>query len=422
MDGPAANVRFASPDVLKGIIIVLVVLVHIVLLANTGSEEGRTKPLVMQILYLSLMAFFLMSGYFYRPGRSITENIKKRVLQLLVALIVCSVALPVIAYCWLALMGQASDISDIFDAFIESMYLNDLFVKAGLDPTHAACCTSIGYYYPWTMMGGFLIFYTIANYVMEDYKKIAVAIAALLGVTALIMIFWDVKMPFQVHLAPIAACFMLIGATLAKVNLLDKVESLEWRSGRYWLPLAVCLVVGVGLSFLSPPGVKFDYLEFGDYGVWSLFPYVVEAVCMFVVYLYLAKLLSMVPVLSKLITIAGQHSLGILLLHGFIATMILAPFFIIPTTTWFPTDMTMVQRVIVAFATLILCIVISRYGPKALSRIRGKEAESRVRHRFKVLTGPLPRKDCEYIRGNRIGIGDCGVYAMSLHPLHESNE
>jgi len=386
MDGPAANVRYASPDALKGIVIVLVVLVHIVLLANTGSEEGRTKPLVMQILYLGLMVFFLLSGYFYRPGRTIMDNIKKRALQLLVALVICSVALPVITYCWLALMGQSSDISNIFDAFIESMCLNDLFVKAGLDPTHAACCTSVGYYYLWTMMGGFLIFYTIANYVMEDFRKIAVAIAALLGVTALIMIFWDVKMPFQIHLAPIAACFMLIGATLAKVNLLDRIESFEWRSGRYWLPLIVCLVVGVGLSFLFPPGVKFDYLEFGDYGVWSLFPYVVEAVCMFVVYLYLALLFSKIPLLSKPIVIASQHSMGILLLHGFIATILIAPFFVIPTTSWFPTDMTMVQRAIVAFATLILCIVICRYGPKVIGRVRKKEAESRVRHRFKALT------------------------------------
>ncbi len=376
MDGPAANARFASPDVLKGVIIVLIVLVHIVLLSNTSSEEGRSQPLVLQILYLGLMAFFLLSGYFYRPGRSITENIKKRAIQLLVALVICSVALPVITYCWLALMGQPSDISDIFDAFIKSMYLNDLFEKPGMNLSYVACCTCVGYYYPWAMMGGFLIFYTIANYVMDDYRKIAAAIVALMGVTALIILFWDVKMPFQVHLAPIAACFMLIGATLAKVNLLDKVESFDWKSGKYWLPLVVCLIVGVGLCFIFPPGVKFDYLVFGDYGAWSIIPYVIEAVCMFVVYLYLAKLFSKIPVLAKLIEIAGQHSLGILLLHGFVATMIFAPFFVIPTTSWFPTDLTMVQRVIVAFATLILCIVICRYGLKVVSGVRGKEAEN----------------------------------------------
>ena len=376
MDGPAANARFASPDVLKGVIIILIVLVHIVLLTNTGSEEGRVQPLVLQILYLGLMTFFLLSGYFYRPGRSIMENIKKRTLQLFVALVICAVALPIITYCWLALMGQPSDISDILDAFIETMDLDDLFVKDAMNPTHAACCTCVGYYYPWAMMGGFLIFYTLADYVMNDYRKIAVAIAALLGVTVLIVLFWNVKMPFQFHLAPIAACFMLIGATLAKVNLLDKIESLEWRSGRYWLPLVVCLVAGVGLCFILPPGVKFDYLEFGNHGVWSLFPYVIEAVCMFVVYLYLAKLFSKIPVLSKLMEIAGQHSLGILLLHGFIATLIFAPFFTIPTTSWFPTDLNTVQRVITAFATIILCIVICRYGPKLLSRVRGKEAEN----------------------------------------------
>ena len=376
MDGPAANARFASPDVLKGVIIVLIVLVHIVLLSNTSSEEGRSQPLVLQILYLGLMAFFLLSGYFYRPGRSITENIKKRAIQLLVALVICSVALPVITYCWLALMGQPSDISDIFDAFIKSMYLKDLFEKPAMNLSYVACCTCVGYYYPWGMMGGFLIFYTIANYVMDDYRKIVAAIVALMGVTALIILFWDVNLPFQFQTAPIAACFMLIGATLAKFNLLERVESLEWRSGRYWLPLVACLVIGVGMCYFFPPGVKFDYLVFGDYGAWSIIPYVIEAVCMFVVYLYLAKLFSKIPVLSKMFGIAGQHSLGILLLHGFIATLIFAPFFIIPTTSWFPTDLTMVQRVIVAFVTLILCIIICRYGPKVVSKVRGKGAEN----------------------------------------------
>ena len=376
MDGPAANVRFASPDVLKGAIIILIVLVHIVLLTNTGSGEGRAQPLVLQILYLGLMTFFLLSGYFYRPGRSIAENIRKRILQLFVALVICSVALPVITYCWLALMGQPSDISDIFAAFMKSMYLDNLFQTPGQSTTYVPCCTCVGYYYIWAMMGGFLIFYTLAEYVMGDYRKIAVAIAALLGVTALIVAFWYVKLPFQSHLAPISACFMLIGAALAKVDLLERIESFEWRSGRYWLPLAACLIAGVGLCILFPPGVEFDNMVFGEYGAWSLLPFVIEAVCMFVVYLYLAKLFSKIPILSKLIGIAGQHSLGILLLHGFIATMIIAPFFIIPTTSWFPAEMNTVQKAIVAFTTLVLCIVICRYGPEALRRVRGKESES----------------------------------------------
>ena len=376
MGDSAEKVRFDSPDVLRGITIILIVLTHIVLLTNTGSEEGRGQPLPLQILYLGLMSFFLMSGYFYRPGRSAVENIKKRAVQLVIALVICSVALPIITYVWLAICGQPSDISDILGAFLKSMNLTNLFQTEVMNPTYIPCCTCVGYYFPWGMMGGFILFYIIADHVMDDYRKIAVALAALLGVTAVVILTGDIKLPFHFQMAPITASFMLAGACLAKFKVLERVESLEWRSCRYWFPLIVSAAVGIGLCVILPPGVKFDYMVFGDYGAWSLIPYFIEAVCMFVVYLYLAKLFSRLPVLPRLFEVAGQHSLGILLLHGFIATMILAPFFVIPTTSWFPEELSFIQRIITALVTLIACILICRYGPSVIDRIRGKQVES----------------------------------------------
>jgi hypothetical protein len=68
--------------------------------------------------------------------------------------------------------------------------------------------------------------------------------------------------------------------------------------------------------------------------------------------------------------------MGLLLLHGFLATMILVPFYTIPTTSWFPSEMGVVNRVTVAIVVTIICLVICIYGPKLLARLRHRGAES----------------------------------------------
>ena len=63
-EGTAA--RLSSVDILKGIIIIGVVLTHTVI---RRGDNGGEIPLFMQALYLLLMAFFLISRYFYRLGK-----------------------------------------------------------------------------------------------------------------------------------------------------------------------------------------------------------------------------------------------------------------------------------------------------------------------------------------------------------------
>ena len=80
--------RLISVDVLKGILIVAIVFIHLVIsrdivsTADAADIEGYTVgsesigSLVIQALYLGLMAFFVFSGYFYRPGRGFVENMR----------------------------------------------------------------------------------------------------------------------------------------------------------------------------------------------------------------------------------------------------------------------------------------------------------------------------------------------------------
>ncbi len=125
--------RFSSIDILKGIAIIGIVLVHVVI---RRSEGGGETPLFMQTLYLILMSFFLISGYFYRPGQGFKQNMKKRVLQLGVAITVCSIVLPAIMLIWLFIVGQApaDPLNDYVEAVLRAMNITNVF-----EPVDTAC-------------------------------------------------------------------------------------------------------------------------------------------------------------------------------------------------------------------------------------------------------------------------------------------
>ena len=362
--------RYESLDVLKGFIIIVVVCGHL-MVTSTGSESDRALPIAMQIMYLGLMSFFIISGYFYRPGRGFVENIKRRGTQLFVALVICAVVLPVITYVWLAILGQSSDPSDIVDAILKALYLSDLFMPMGPTDSYIACSTCVGYYFLWAMMGGFLIFYGLADRIMNDWRKFIVTIAVLLVAYMLFVEFWPVRLPFYFQIAPLAALFMFAGALLAKYRFVEKVEVFAWRSLSYWLPCIICLVAGVVLCVIFPPGIKFDWAIFGDYGGLSVIPFMIASLLMFVVFVYVAKLVAKLPLLPKLLNLSGQHTMGLLLYHGFVATMILAPFYVIPTTSWFPV-MGLTNRIVTAVAVIVICLVICVYGPKVIEKVRGR--------------------------------------------------
>ena len=363
--------RFESIDVIKGFIILVVVCGHL-MVSSTGSESDRGLPLFMQICYLGLMSFFIISGYFFRPGRGFVENMKRRGIQLALATAICAVVLPIITYIWLAICGQTSDPSDILRAIIGAFQLHDPLETLGPVNSYVACASSVGYYFLWAMMGGFIIFYALADYVMDDKMKLALTIIALTAIFMAYTEYCPVRLPFFFQLAPLAALFMFAGAILARMKIIERIEEFQWKTLNYWKPFLICFVAGVVLCNLLPPGIKFDWAIFGDYGGLSVVPFIIEAVLMFVVYVYIAKFVAQLPLLPRLFNIAGQHTLGMLLYHGFLATIILAPFYTIPTTSWFPAEMGLTNRIALAVVVIILSLVICIYGPKLLDKVRGR--------------------------------------------------
>ena len=103
-------IRSRSMDIFKGVAISIIVILHIGIVAK--GDVGNPAPPV-QALYLGLVGFFIMSGYFFRPGRGFRENMLRRVRILLLALLIAAIGLSVISFLWCYLWGQPTDLDDL---------------------------------------------------------------------------------------------------------------------------------------------------------------------------------------------------------------------------------------------------------------------------------------------------------------------
>ena len=76
--------RLITPDLVKGIAITGMVVLHLALLQGHGSAPVTTTgvgiTMFKGIPYSLLCTFIVISGYFYVPGRSFMWNMRKRIL------------------------------------------------------------------------------------------------------------------------------------------------------------------------------------------------------------------------------------------------------------------------------------------------------------------------------------------------------
>jgi len=391
-----SSVRLKTPDILKGILIVAIVFVHLVISRSDAMSAGggpSVDPVVdpgaaeevvasvsvgsmaIQALYLGLMAFLMISGYFFKPGRGFVLNMRKRSIQLVLALAVCAVVIPIILYVWMAILGKAPGLDDLVNAFIWGFGLNGVFEPLDVFTEHPICGGCVGYYFLWGMVWGFVIFYALADRIYGNLKLSVAAMVALFVVTLLLKVFFPVKLPMYCQMGPVMAAFMIMGMILAEHRVVERIEAFSIRSSSSWLLFLGSVLAVVVLVFLFPPGLEFDYMSFGAFGGYSVFIYAAEALAMFVVYVHFSLLLSKIIGLSTAFNVAGQHSLGILLLHGSVATFMAVPFYDFTHGSWFPDEMGLVPSLAIAVATIVVCIAISVLGGRYIKNLRSERTD-----------------------------------------------
>ena len=371
MDESGHTKHLRSMDVLKGMIIVIVVCGHVFFTTRSEEGGGGGMPVIVQALYLGLMAFFILSGYFYRPDRGFKKNMLKRLKQIAIPIVICGVSFPLIMYVWLLINGYDLPFSDYLGAVVFYLGFNNVFTDMSMvEGVTSLSNVAVGIYFLGAMLWGFLIFYALADHVMDDKRKVVVTIVGLLIVAMLVKQFVTITLPVNMDLGPLAAAFMFIGALLAKFNLLENMEYGNKKDVKYWIIPIVCLAAGMVLCFLLPPDIRFDRRFFGDYGALSIIPFFIEATLMFIPIAYIGFLFSKIPGLSSLFNILGQHTLAIMLVHALVIKMLVVLFYDVDPLILVPDGIPFWFRIIVIVAALTVSVFAGIGGTKLLERLK----------------------------------------------------
>ncbi len=329
-------------------------------------------PVIVQALYLGLMTFFILSGYFYRPNRGFKNNMVKRLKQIGVPLIICAITLPLVLYIWLLINGYDLPISDYLDSVVYYLGFSGVFTDtSSVNVMTSLTNVDVGVYFILAMLGGFLVFYALADRVMDDARKVAVTIIGLLVVSMLLKEFLTIKLPAELDLAPLAAAFMFVGALLSKIKFIENVEYGEKKRLRYWVLPIICLIAGLVMCYILPPDIRFDHRFFGDYGSLSIIPFFIEAVLMFVPVVYIGFFFSKIPGLSAVFDGLGKHTLAIILVHAFVIKMVIAPFYTVDPLILVPEYVPMGLRLAVIPIALVVSSLIGYFSYKVYQRAVG---------------------------------------------------
>jgi len=368
LDPLSSNVvRVRSLDIIKGAAILGVVMAHLVFVQTSGNSVPSKHPLG-EFFYSALPLFIIITGYFYKARRGLFFHIKNRIVPLLLIFAILTVLLNFLMYCYLGLMGYDFSDNDFWGNIGKMLvgkgafqdlygdYFEGEMILGAYEVTHA-------YYFLQMLIVGSLIFYTIADIALRNWKRTLVAAIILTGITAVYMEFVHIQLPFMAQLGPLAAAFILIGAFLGKHHVAEYLEN-GYRERRYWKIFAIVLAASILCVFFIPTNMSLIYSEFGDYGGWSAFTFVITTFFCGMSLLFMAALFSKIPYASDVLAYLGVTCASVFLFHMFVAKFLASFYVTLNTECWIPiTDI--INTVALATATVVIIVIFDQAARKA---------------------------------------------------------
>ncbi len=318
-----------SLDIAKGACMIGVVVVHSTM-GITGGFAGAVGESTAQgasiagafISFLNtlLMCFFIISGYLYKPGRTFKENISRRVLAVIPVYILGTVVLTALLWAFVNCTSMSLSVDTLADSIFHSMIGTRTFMPYPDSYDIGPCDATVPFYYLVVYVVACIPFYAVVDRVVGSWKRTVVAIAVLVGTSAVLIEVLPVHLPFTCETSFAASGMMILGAFLEKNDVLPHLEA--WWNRWWYIPAIIAIsAVGIVLSmfFSSLDGLGDGFIDgrFGAYGGLSAFAVFPVAMVGWIWLMMLSVIVSKIPLFRLLMAITGRYSLAVLVLHYF---------------------------------------------------------------------------------------------------------
>ncbi len=290
--------RLEFPDIAKGLGIIFVLFSHSCGFPVFGNA----------IVAFYMPMYFFVSGYVYKPGRSVTENIRRRLKQLLIPyvgftlllyaehIVVSAVKHELTAEAlWKPLAGALYSRALLYADFRSG---NIEFFTISNNPM----------WFITAMAVASIIFYVLAEQFIGSRKTALVTTAVFTAITA-VFTYCPVLMPWSIDTAFACALFMLAGAWLGSRNYFG--DGNKERFPFLFVCLAA-LVYGVICEAAEP--INLSLRDYGYDGILGAVWFLAAAFAGIVIFLWLCRYIERFR-MSKLFIIVGKHTFTIMCLH-----------------------------------------------------------------------------------------------------------
>ena len=364
--------RIGILDLYKGMAIMGVIITHLVLLQNGTDGHTGDPSAIVQFMFSGLIMFIVISGYFYKPGKSYLGNVRSRVVPLFTIFIVMTILMTVVMYLYLMVLGYDLSQYDLIDTLLASIlgkgYAFVDFTSPEFIPyidVPAPFYVSTQMYYLGVLCFAYLIFFALIDRVIGDWRKLVATIAVLFLITSAYIEFVHLQTPFYIHMVPMFAGFLMVGALLRKLNFAHFLEN-GLRDKRYWIGLFVAIIFTGLTLILFPADTDITLGKIGDYGIFSVFTFAATSLSCGIMQLFLAAILLRLPIWNSLFQHMGKEVLPLYLYHMLVCKMLIAPFVTLGTDYNIP--LPFAEALVMAFVTIAVILVLTYFYRRIMAR------------------------------------------------------
>ena len=317
------NKRIECVDITKGLAIIVVVISHLVMVSGLSDIITRIFGGLMGV-------FFMLSSYFYKPGKGYLFNVKKRFFQVVIPFLVYTFVVILLCYIYELIQGTNPGFSEYLKAYWERLYDSTSLTQINLGPDTgmrgrpASAGSSImrmalvPAWFLHRMFFSELIFFAVADWALQNVRRAAGTIFVLLSITVLYVQFSPVHLPLQLDSCFAIAAIMLFGSYMRKLDAATYIETHPWDKKKIILTsifLVLYVLAAIFLYDFFGRGLMMG--KFGTAGSLSVYIWFLCQVIFFYVMLLFGSLIAHVGFLSSGLKLVGRHTLIILLFHMF---------------------------------------------------------------------------------------------------------